>query len=536
MFLKQINVPSFKILKDINISLESNEKRMVFPIVSYNGGGKSTLIQYVFGLLNFSFSTNKHQFLRNLLIDFDKRSLKKNDLHRIAYFEIEENEKTYDIEFLITESYFQEYDFSIINKLKDIRKLEKKNDETLDDLNFLERLERDYSEKNIPNEVLLHEVQRFVRSSVDEKLILTGRLGEFIHKYKRNNSLLNRNELQNSLFIAENEYEDLQNSLEVNNLFYITHLNSKDKVLLVKTTSDFNELKSLSSKIYLAAPKTQVMHFLSSDQINSLFKNEKYIYSSYDNFINECQEVIKEYFTYDFNSINSIVQTFQKARDNDFNKALETGAYGNEINQAFKDINQLLGNKTLSIDKDLKYLTFKSSSGNVLAPSDLSHGELKKLAIYTWIKSTVSNSGAVVLFDEIDMGLHPKWQQELHTDLQKWNRTNQYILATHSPQVVSNVFYKNLILLDAKKTYSTTKQYISPPFNNDLNTIIKEIMGADYEPNQLKYLKSEYLKYVKKKDTSNPKAIEIKREILDYESESSVFFSELEFNRILNLE
>ncbi|CCI17390.1 hypothetical protein MICAF_2750001 [Microcystis aeruginosa PCC 9807] len=34
--------------------------------------------------------------------------------------------------------------------------------------------------------------------------------------------------------------------------------------------------------------------------------------------------------------------------------------------------------------------------------------------------------------DEIEIALHPDWQYRIIEDLQEWEPSNQYILATHS--------------------------------------------------------------------------------------------------------
>jgi predicted ATPase len=91
----------------------------------------------------------------------------------------------------------------------------------------------------------------------------------------------------------------------------------------------------------------------------------------------------------------------------------------------------------VNISTDFSKITFKldTNDGNIeLYPEDLSHGELKRLSIYLWIKySKIKN--AIVLMDEIEIGFHPDWQYEIIRDLEEWSSSNQYILATHSYQL-----------------------------------------------------------------------------------------------------
>ena len=51
MFLKRVQVPDFRALKNVDISFEEQLEPHVFPLGSQNGGGKSTLLQLIFVLL-----------------------------------------------------------------------------------------------------------------------------------------------------------------------------------------------------------------------------------------------------------------------------------------------------------------------------------------------------------------------------------------------------------------------------------------------------------------------------------------------------
>lgn len=48
-------------------------------------------------------------------------------------------------------------------------------------------------------------------------------------------------------------------------------------------------------------------------------------------------------------------------------------------------------------------------------------------------------TGGIVLIDEVDLFLHPSWQQRIVCDLQRTFPNIQFIVTTHSPQVVSSV-------------------------------------------------------------------------------------------------
>ena len=70
MHLQRVQVPDFRVLKDIDITFEKDFFPRIFPLGSLNGGGKSTLLQLIFILLHCSADPEKHEFIENLLRDF----------------------------------------------------------------------------------------------------------------------------------------------------------------------------------------------------------------------------------------------------------------------------------------------------------------------------------------------------------------------------------------------------------------------------------------------------------------------------------
>ena len=52
------------------------------------------------------------------------------------------------------------------------------------------------------------------------------------------------------------------------------------------------------------------------------------------------------------------------------------------------------------------------------------------------------------MIDEIDLHLHPKWQWKVIEALRETFEKIQFIIATHSPIVISSAKGANLILLD----------------------------------------------------------------------------------------
>lgn len=61
--------------------------------------------------------------------------------------------------------------------------------------------------------------------------------------------------------------------------------------------------------------------------------------------------------------------------------------------------------------------------------------------------SPIEDTNGIVLIDEIDLHLHPKWQQTVLSDLCKAFPKIQFIVTTHSPQVLSTIHRKSIRLI-----------------------------------------------------------------------------------------
>jgi predicted ATP-dependent endonuclease of OLD family len=192
-------------------------------------------------------------------------------------------------------------------------------------------------------------------------------------------------------------------------------------------------LDKVSRKIFLAAPSTQVFLFLPPESRKLLFSNS----SNGDNYygiLESARAKLQGLFTYDFLAVELLIESFKDARDRDFREAINTGRYGNSYQALIKELNLLLGIKKINLNEDFSGVNFQlyNNGENIeLYPEDLSHGELKRLSIYIWLKSR-NIEDAIVLMDEVEIAFHPDWQYQIISDLQEWGPSNQYILATHS--------------------------------------------------------------------------------------------------------
>lgn len=78
----------------------------------------------------------------------------------------------------------------------------------------------------------------------------------------------------------------------------------------------------------------------------------------------------------------------------------------------------------------------------------------------------------VALIDEIGLHLHPKWQQKVIGKLLNIFPEMQFVVATHSPLVLSNVYSRNIRLIENSSVYG-----VSDTFGHDDADDMLRIMG-----------------------------------------------------------
>ena len=87
-------------------------------------------------------------------------------------------------------------------------------------------------------------------------------------------------------------------------------------------------------------------------------------------------------------------------------------------------------------------------------------------------------SEGIVLIDEIELHLHPKWQREVIPALLATFPNIQFLITTHSPQVLSRVDKEDIFLLENGEVFKLS----SNPKGLDTNAILEEIMDTPKYP------------------------------------------------------
>ena len=93
------------------------------------------------------------------------------------------------------------------------------------------------------------------------------------------------------------------------------------------------------------------------------------------------------------------------------------------------------------------------------------------------------NTEGIVLIDEVDLHLHPSWQQRILPDLLRTFPGIQFIVTTHSPQVLSTVRRENIRVIGP----DTTGRLIAEPplaitYGQPSGDVLYSVMLVDEQP------------------------------------------------------
>lgn len=129
---------------------------------------------------------------------------------------------------------------------------------------------------------------------------------------------------------------------------------------------------------------------------------------------------------------------------------------------------------------------FTNSSGDKFDINELSSGE-KQLFLRTLAIKMLNPENSIILIDEPELSLHPKWQQKIVDVYRKIGENNQIIIATHSPHILGSVKKENIMLLDKDedgKIVVKTGDKLYDSYGQPTERILEDIMGLKTTRNQ----------------------------------------------------
>ena len=170
------------------------------------------------------------------------------------------------------------------------------------------------------------------------------------------------------------------------------------------------------------------------------------------------------------------------AQQNLSNKASHAGDYLKVLRQVAERFLPNYRRMQATADDDPTFTVEKD--GCVLDVRQLSKGERGVMALVLDIarrlslanpslKNPIEEGGGIVLIDEIDLHLHPKWQRDLVRKLCKTFPNCQFVATTHSPQVIGEVEAGRIRVLQNGNVSSPVRS-----FGIDTNRLLADLMGT----------------------------------------------------------
>lgn len=117
-------------------------------------------------------------------------------------------------------------------------------------------------------------------------------------------------------------------------------------------------------------------------------------------------------------------------------------------------------------------------------------------------------SEAIALIDEVDLHLHPQWQQRVLADLQRTFPNTQFIVSTHSPQVLSTVHARHILRLGRENGDVSIHSPSSSTFGAESGDIMETEMSVSQRPvNEFTQKLEQYLTIIDNDDYDSQEAI-----------------------------
>ena len=141
------------------------------------------------------------------------------------------------------------------------------------------------------------------------------------------------------------------------------------------------------------------------------------------------------------------------------------------------------------------------------------------------LENAPKQTPGIVLIDEVDMHLHPKWQQTVLTDLTKAFPNIQFIVTTHSPQVLSTVKKEQIRIL-GENVVSTPSTH---SFGEDSSVLLAELMNVSpLPPLEIVEKRKEYQRLIEDREYESHRAKQLQKELIENYGENSEFIIQTE--------
>lgn len=145
----------------------------------------------------------------------------------------------------------------------------------------------------------------------------------------------------------------------------------------------------------------------------------------------------------------------------------------------FKNLTVRRNPLRMEVEKEGERLTINQLSDGEKCLMALIGDLARRMAILNPLLRTNPLEGkGIILIDEIDLHLHPKWQRMVIPELVRVFPNCQFLITTHSPHIITHVKPENLFLLSMKDN----KLASNPPtesYGKTVERVLEDLMGLE---------------------------------------------------------
>ena len=179
-----------------------------------------------------------------------------------------------------------------------------------------------------------------------------------------------------------------------------------------------------------------------------------------------------------------------------------------EVNSVFESMDLDIEFVGLSKDENTVPI-FRNIEGKEFDINGLSSEE-KQLFLRALSLKFLNVNNSIILIDEPEISLHPRWQRKIVNVYENIGENNQIIIATHSPHIIGNVKKEQLRVLkkDKEGIKVMNSDELDETYGKTVESILMEVMGIINTRNEETAEKIEKLRDLVREDKYGSKEFE----------------------------
>lgn len=180
----------------------------------------------------------------------------------------------------------------------------------------------------------------------------------------------------------------------------------------------------------------------------------------------------------------------------------------------------------LEFSETLETATIEHPEFGVLTVNQMSDGIRNSLALTADIakrcvelnahlgEKVVVETEGIVLIDEVDMHLHPEWQQQILCSLREAFPKIQFIVTTHSPQVLTTVHCECIRMLKVEKGVVVAVTPAHETYAQESRTTLEDVFDVHSRPPlEINKKLHKYLNLVESEEDTSTTAFSLRQEL-----------------------